>query len=195
MPKRSIRSQLLTQRNALAAEKCRAWSELIQQQLIDSRCFDGATRLALYSAVRNEVSTSHVARAAKIAGKQIAYPRVAGGEIEFVTVSGSDDLAPGAYGVSEPRGSAVVPTTELDLVIVPGVAFDTDGHRLGYGRGYYDRALAGCRQDCMKVGFAYEFQVLVSLPRESHDQAVTMLVTEKSVLEIPPVDATDVQVK
>jgi 5-formyltetrahydrofolate cyclo-ligase len=76
-----------------------------------------------------------------------------------------------------------VPLTTLDLVVVPGVVFDRAGHRLGYGRGFYDRALHECRTDCMKVGFAYTFQVVDALPIvEEHDRALSVLMTEQETL-------------
>jgi 5-formyltetrahydrofolate cyclo-ligase len=98
-------------------------------------------------------------------------------------VASSDDLTPGAFTVPEPVTGDRVPLDALDLVVVPGIVFDRAGHRLGYGRGYYDRALDDCRPDCVKVGFAYDFQVvdLLSIMQE-HDRTLSVIITEQRTL-------------
>lgn len=183
MPKRSIRSRFLAERKALTAEICATAGLAVQRRLLQSRQFRGAGCLALYSAIHNEVHTDAVARQALALGKTLAYPRVAGDHLEFVRVQDPVELVLGAFGVLEPKGQGVVPLAELDLIVVPGVAFDRTGHRLGYGRGYYDRALAACREDCLLFGFAYDSQVVASLPTAQHDRKLSFLVTESDMLD------------
>lgn len=185
MPKRSIRSQLLAQRKSQSADDCLKLSDRIQQQFIDSGCLRDATCVALYSPINNEVHTGRLADYVLTSGKKLTYPRVQGGELTFLQVSGHEQLTTGAFGVLEPRGSEHVPLDALDVVVVPGVAFDQDGHRLGYGRGYYDRTLAACREDCKKVGLAYEMQLVEKLPTLEHDQVLSMLITESRTLVFP----------
>ena len=183
MPKRSIRAKLLAERKALPVDQRDLLSLQIQESFVRSGLFGGARCLALYSAIHNEVRTDLVARSALEAGKRVAYPRVVDDGLEFFEVTGDAALVPGAFGVQEPVGNIRLPCTELDLIVVPGVVFDLAGHRLGYGRGYYDRALDACRPDCLRVGFAFAFQVIEALPIvEAHDRALSVLMTEQRAL-------------
>ncbi|HEY2008789.1 MAG TPA: 5-formyltetrahydrofolate cyclo-ligase [Rhizomicrobium sp.] len=112
-------------------------------------------------------------------GCHIAFPRVAGRglPLEFHRVPDGEVLAPGAFGVHEPLGTwpRVIP----DLLLVPLLAFDATGTRLGYGGGFYDRTLA--LSSAPAIGIAYAGQEVASLPRGSHDMALSMIVTEKGV--------------
>ena len=182
MPKRPIREQLLAQRRHCSAEDCLRLSLLIQARFLDSAAYRQAGSIGLYSPVLNEVQTELVARCCLADGKRLSYPRVKGMALEFVAVSGLGDLAPGTYGIPEPTGERLVPYPELELLVVPGVAFDLSGHRLGYGKGYYDRALSACLPVLERVGFAYEFQVVEQLPAAAHDCRLTRLVTEQRIL-------------
>lgn len=182
MPKRSIRSRFLAERRSRAVEACIRASMEIQQRFLYSDLFQRARCLALYSAIHNEVLTETVSIRAIESGKTLVYPRIKNNDLVFVEVRSSDDLAPGAFGVLEPQGDNTIPADSLDLVIVPGVAFDLVGHRLGYGRGFYDRALAVCRADCVKLGFAYDSQLLAALPAAEHDQTLSVLMTESRTL-------------
>jgi len=157
----------------------------IQQRFLRSDLFRRANSLVLYSAIHNEVATDAVARQALEDGKLLAYPRIKDDGLEFVTVQGLSDLSPGAFRILEPKGHNLMPIEMADLIVVPGVAFDLVGHRLGYGRGYYDRALSACRPDCIKIGFAYDLQVIAALPAAEHDVTLSVLMTESRMLEYP----------
>lgn len=126
--------------------------------------------------------TEAVACAALASGKQLAYPRVREEQLEFVVVTKLGDLLAGAFGILEPQGQELVPVEALEAMVVPGVVFDRAGHRLGYGRGFYDRALNKCRTTCVAVGFAYDFQLIETLPIAAHDQKLSRLVTESREL-------------
>jgi len=141
--------------------------------------------VALYSPVQNEVGTEMVAAAVMSAGKVLAYPRVVGRHLEFVRIADPALLCPGTFNVPEPCSGQVVPPEDIDLCVVPGVAFDLDGHRLGYGKGFYDRFLSQLSNSAVRIGFAYDFQVVESLPVQSHDQRLSMLITEKRILRFP----------
>ncbi len=182
MPKRSIRSQFLAERKMLPTAACADLSVAIQQRFLHSELYHNAKCLALYSAIHNEVLTDAVARQSVADGKAMAYPRINNDDLEFVVVKDLDQLAPGAFGVLEPQSGSLVPTANLDLIIVPGVVFDQGGHRLGYGRGFYDRTLKECRVDCIKLGFAFDFQLIESLPTAEHDQLISVLMTETRML-------------
>lgn len=185
MPKRSIREKLLAARRHCSLETCLHLSLLIQGRFLDSEAYRQARSLALYSPVMNEVQTESVARRALADGKRLVYPRVVGSELHFAEVSALGALVPGAFGIPEPPGGCEVPLAEIDLVIIPGVAFDTAGHRLGYGKGYYDRALAAGTPRPARIGFCYEFQLIANLPAAAHDIRMTQLVTEQRLLHFP----------
>lgn len=194
MPKRSIRAQFLAERKALPRERRNRLSKQIQENFLSSELFAEVEILALYCAVHNEVSTDLVGSCALAAGKRVAYPRVAGEHLEFVEVASLDDLVPGSFTVPEPVAGDRVPLDALDLIVVPGIAFDRTGHRLGYGRGYYDRALDECRPDCAKVGFAFDFQVIDMLPvMQEHDRTLSVLITEQRTLHFAADDLTEVR--
>jgi 5-formyltetrahydrofolate cyclo-ligase len=182
MPKRPIREKLLAERRHCSAETCLHLSLQIQERFLGSSAYRQAGSIGLYSPVLNEVHTELVARRCLADGKRLAYPRVAGVELRFLEVSGSGEMLPGTFGILEPGGDRLVPFAEIDLLVVPGVAFDLAGNRLGYGKGYYDRALALCRPGLERIGFAYEFQVVGALPAADHDCRLTCLVTEQRML-------------
>lgn len=181
MPKRPIRERLLAERRHCSAETCLHLSLQIQERFLASSLYRQAVCIGLYNAILNEVQTELVARRCHADGKRLAYPRVAGDELEFVSVADSGGFAPGRFGVPEPVDGPVLALGEIDLFVVPGVAFDLEGHRLGYGKGYYDRTLGSCPVAVERVGFAYEFQVVAQLPAAAHDCRLTRLVTEQRI--------------
>jgi 5-formyltetrahydrofolate cyclo-ligase len=185
MPKRSLREQLLAVRRHLSAETCLHLSTLIQTRFLASDVYRRAQCLGLYNPVLNEVHTEIVARRCLADGKRLAYPRVRGAELEFAELPALEALVPGAFGIGEPPGDHLLPLAELDLLVLPGVGFDLAGYRLGFGRGYYDRALADVPPELERVGFAYEFQVIGLLPVAAHDCRLTLLVTEQRMLRFP----------
>lgn len=185
MPKRPIREMLLAERRHCSAETCLRLSLLVQERFLDSSAYRQAGSIGLYSPVMNEVQTELVARRCLADAKRLAYPRVAGTALQFVEVFGAAQLAPGAFGILEPTGEGSIPFNELDLLVVPGVAFDLSGNRLGYGKGYYDRTLDSCLPGLERVGFAYEFQLVEQLPAADHDCRLTQLVTEQRILRFP----------
>jgi 5-formyltetrahydrofolate cyclo-ligase len=184
MPKRSIRTQFLAERKSRPIAACADVSVEIQRRFLHSTLFHNAGCLALYSAIHNEVLTDAVARQALADGKTLVYPRINNDDLEFVIVKDPAELVSGAFDVLEPQGCNLVPVEDLDLVVVPGVVFDQRGHRLGYGRGFYDRALKECRDDCVKVGLAFDFQLIESLPTTEHDQELSVLMTETRTLNL-----------
>jgi 5-formyltetrahydrofolate cyclo-ligase len=157
-------------------------SAAAQGQLLSLPIFQQAGVLALYSPVRNEVETAGLLNAALAAGKTVCYPCVTGDDLNFYPVHGPADLHPGCFGIREPevKMGRIDPAT-LDFLLVPGVAFDRSGYRLGYGRGYFDRFLTVNRLAAVTVGFCFDFQIVEKLPSEAHDQSVALLVSEKRI--------------
>jgi len=182
MPKQLIRDRMLTQRGQCDQGLCQNLGREIQERFLRLDVFASAQCLALYSPIRNEVDTTLVAKAALNAGKTVVYPRVEGEHLTFLQTADPDHLEPGAFNVLEPVHGAILDPVEIDLCVVPGVAFDRRGHRLGYGRGFYDRFLSSCREQMPRIGFAYDFQVVDCLPTGEYDQSLSMIVTEMCTL-------------
>ena len=182
MSKQTIRQRLLIQRQQLDASSCARQSATVQEHVLTSTVYAEAVLLALYAPIRNEVQTQRILSAALLAGKRVCYPRLENGRIVFVEVSGQHDLQPGKFGVPEPQGKIAVSPEELDLILVPGVAFDCKGGRIGYGSGYYDRILAVCA-NARFFGLAYTFQLIEKIPEEKHDIRLDFLATEGEMIE------------
>ena len=110
-------------------------------------------------------------------GKIFAFPKVSEGQVSYHAISSVRDLVPGTFGVREPRSSEEVPPP--DLILVPGLAFDMSGNRLGRGAGYFDRILV--KLECFRLGICFSKQVVPSVPVDSHDEAVDGILTEEGV--------------
>jgi len=182
MSKHGIRTELLKCREALSAKAILDKSALIQNALLLLPEFVAARTVALYSPVRSEVRTEQVFAAGQQAGKQILYPRTCGMTLEFVPVADPAVMAVRRYGIREPDGGCVFPLAEIDLVILPGVAYDRSGVRLGYGKGCYDRLFADDDTRPVLLGIGYDFQLVEKLPVESHDVLLDMVLTEKRLV-------------
>lgn len=177
MSKQVIRQRLLNQRQQLEPSCCARQSDAVQDHVLASAAYAGADSLALYASVHNEVLTDRLLTTALADGKRTCFPRLENGQIAFVEVADAGDLQTGQFGVSEPQGQTIMSPERLDLIVVPGIGFDRQGHRIGYGLGYYDRALAACINADF-IGLAYSFQVVDRLPEEKHDIRLDYLVTE-----------------
>ncbi|SHJ87858.1 5-formyltetrahydrofolate cyclo-ligase [Malonomonas rubra DSM 5091] len=181
MGKKAIRQRMLHQRLQLSTRDWELRSCAVQQRLVAADCFSSCRTLALYNPIKNEVATDLLLQAAHVAGKKVCYPRVAGERLDFVEV-GESDFQVGAFGVAEPKGRELVAINDIDLLVVPGVAFDRSGFRLGYGKGFYDRELATIAGAIVVVGLCFDFQLCPPLPVESHDQRLDYIVTETGLI-------------
>ena len=156
---------------------------VIQRTLIVSVAFARARVIALYAAINNEVPTDEVFRVAREQGKEVLFPAVAGDTLVFRRVADVSDLSQGAFGIQEPLSGCPLRIPEdADLIVVPAVAFSRDGHRIGYGRGYYDRALHRLEGSGRLVGFCYEFQLVDAIVGAPHDVRMDTIITEGQVL-------------
>ncbi len=185
MPKRKLRQVMLDMRRNLTAEERCVSGHVIQQAFVVLPAFAKAHVIALYSSIGGEVETVEVLEAALKEGKIVLFPVVCGDHLRFIRVSDPSKMARGAFGISEPciTGEAYAPDA-ADLVVVPGVAFDRTGKRIGFGKGYYDRSLHHLEGNGKLVGFCYDFQLVDEIIAEPHDVAVDVIITEKRVLDL-----------
>jgi 5-formyltetrahydrofolate cyclo-ligase len=141
----------------------------------------------LYIGIRGEVHTRWFVPTVWKRQKRLVTPYCAGGEIVLFRLESFEELASAAMGLWEPkpewrrRADRAVDPAELDLILAPGLAFDRQGGRLGYGKGYYDRLLPRTRPDATKLGTCFECQLFAEVPRLPHDIVMDGVVTEKAV--------------
>lgn len=185
MDKKQLRKSLLTKRSALTEVERNAYDQAIFRNLTAMPELHAAETILLYLDFRGEVSSDPIIRWGLAEGKRICAPKTVVDERRLIPIriTDADDLIVGAYNIREPRDSeqARVEIAAIDAVILPGVGFDRQGGRLGYGGGYYDRFLPQLRDDVVKIAVAYELQVLPEVPLEPHDTKLDALVTEAGV--------------
>ncbi len=146
-----------------------------------------ANLVAGYRAVRGELDIDAPLRFLIERGATVTVPRVVGNDLEFAVWTPDESSADGPFGVPEPTLPSTVPLTGHDVVLVPLVAFDGSGHRLGQGGGYYDRALARRRdRHPVIIGIAHAFQEVHAVPTEPWDVALDAVVTDEGVRDFVP---------
>lgn len=186
MPKKSIRNSLLQQRRSLHCDEMLKLCSEAQKRLLSHEKYVSASRIALYAPIHNEVDTSLVFSEALASGKTVLFPAVVSDGIEFRTVYSSEQFVQGKFGIPEPLvGCLVYAPEDIDLFIVPGVAFDLGCRRVGYGRGYYDRALHRLEGSGRLAGFCYDFQILDQIPVSSHDVQMDLVITDRRAISTP----------
>lgn len=177
--KAALRRELLQRRRKLSGrpEKDRA----IFRVITALPQYRQARRLYLYVSIGEEPGTRRLLLAALQAGKEVYVPRCLQqpGEMAFFRIAGEGDLSPGKFGIPEPDPARCPPAPdgEEGLCLVPGLAFDRLGFRLGYGKGYYDRFLAA-HPNLEPVGLCYGALLLPRLPAAPHDQRVRLVAME-----------------
>jgi 5-formyltetrahydrofolate cyclo-ligase len=182
--KQVVREAAFAARSSLTPEERRHASQRIADRVAGLEVFQRARTLALYAPLGAEVDTATLAAAAVLGGRRVAYPRLrpAGLGMAFCACP-PEALVMGPLRALEPPAGAVeVAAEELDLVLVPGVAFDAAGRRIGRGRGHYDATLSGLRPGAWRVGLAFEAQLVAAVPEEPHDARLDAVVTEARVL-------------
>jgi len=182
MDKKLIRQNILNRLHRQSINERRKKSRLIKKKLFSSEEFKKARYVMFYVSKEEEVDTSLMIDSAIKLGKKVIVPVILTREKKLVGSLISDrekDLFPGPHGVLHPKPEKVneVPVDKLDLIVVPGVAFDKDHTRLGRGAGYYDRFLETVPKKVDSIGLAFDFQVVEHLPKLSHDISVTKLIT------------------
>lgn len=148
--------------------------------------------MGLYAAIAGEVPTDRIARDLLRRGSALVYPRVRGETLLLHSVSDPDLLESGYRNLREPSADApVIPATDVDLFVVPGLLFDRHGYRLGRGGGHYDRLLAGASPRACVIGLCYADRIVGRLPREPWDRRVHWLVTQEQVLRVGEAQQSD----
>lgn len=179
MEKKEIRKRVFSARKSLTAKELEEKSRRICDSVMQLEAFKNAETVYVYMDCKGEVSTKPLIEAAWKLGKRVAAPRVHGEDMSYYYISSYEDVAPGYYDIPEPV-TETAGDDEKALLIVPGVGFDRNRHRCGYGKGFYDRYLSAHRQHTT-VAVAFEFQMMEEVPAEKHDIFPQYLITEEHI--------------
>ncbi|MFQ5881627.1 MAG: 5-formyltetrahydrofolate cyclo-ligase [Candidatus Methylomirabilales bacterium] len=180
-----MRTEMRRLRQGLTLADRRGRSRRIAGQLWKLDVFVQARRVLFYAARGSEVETLPLIERWIQGGRKPILPRVEGEAMALVEVEDLTDLVPGYRGLLEPRPDRgrEVHWEKVEVALVPGLAFDLQGNRLGQGGGHYDRALARTGARSLKIGLAFDFQVVERLPADAHDVPVDLIVTETRAIE------------
>lgn len=183
--KKELRKTLLGRRAAMSEESRSSWSMAAAARIMAFPLWREAHSVALYVDLGSEISTAGLLGGAWQAGKTVLLPKITDPHARamiFAPSYGFEDLERGLFGILQPT----LPPSgiEPDLLIMPGVAFDRHGNRLGMGGGYYDIYLKNHWRDCVRMGFCFAFQLLEQLPHEERDQKVDYICHNLGLLKV-----------
>lgn len=171
MDKTALREQMRQKKRAMTTQQIEEKSRLLGQMLLDTEEYRKAKTLYGYLPYNQEVRTVPILEQALRDGKRIAVPKVYGNEMRFVYITDFSRVEKSGFGIPEPIDDAPVARDKTALVLMPGLAFDAQGHRIGYGGGFYDRFLAK-EPGHPTVALCYDFQMLPKLETEEFDVPV-----------------------
>jgi len=184
--KNNIRISILGKRDSLDMQTITSVSNDVYDNLFNLINYDDYNTYFIYLDFKNEVKTNRIINFLLDNGKRVLVPLTNSKDVSMkaVEIKSFDDLSVGNFGVLEPNDidndNDIVP----EVVIVPGVAFDINGNRIGFGKGYYDNYFNSLVSIPIKIALAYDFQVLDSIPSEKHDVKMNYIVTGKKVITI-----------
>ena len=177
MTKSEARAIVRELKSAVSVDEKICAAKSMQNKLSTITQIGSAKHILLYKALPDELSTEPLLTEWSQA-KQLFLPRVNGDILEILPYD-KNALSEGSFHIKEPIGSDIVDINKIDIVIVPGIAFDKNGNRVGRGKGYYDRLLQS--STTLKIGVCYDFQLLKSIECEPHDIKMDIIVTDKQI--------------
>ena len=179
--KKDVRNYIKNIKSSMNSQEVIEKSVQIQNLLMEQEEYKKAENIYIYVNYNQEVITTDIIRMSLLAGKNVYVPKVYNDAIKFHLIhSFEDDLAPGVYGILEPVGD-VTDDLRDGLLIMPGLAFDLEFHRIGYGGGYYDKYLA-LPNSHLKLALAYDFQIFDLITTDEFDRKVDVIITQDLVI-------------
>ena len=181
--KQSLRAKAKKRLLGQSAQGCKRRSRKIAKKLYLLEAFENAASVCFYVSLPSEVDTRPMIDRALKLGKKVLVPLVnlENKELELYEIKNRrTDLRKGAFGIPEPRPGRARPSKpgRIDMVVVPGIAFDCRNRRLGRGMGFYDRLLKKFKAGALKVGLAFSFQIVPEVPTQKHDQPLDLVLTD-----------------
>ncbi|OGD87669.1 5-formyltetrahydrofolate cyclo-ligase [Candidatus Curtissbacteria bacterium RIFCSPLOWO2_12_FULL_38_9] len=180
--KDKIRKKILLKRQALTTDQVTKLSSIIISKILRLKKIKDFQNYLIYLPTKNEVDTKLLIHFLIQNRKNIYVPALVENDWTISQFKSLDGLVKNKYKTLQPKKISAVSSNKIDVAIVPGVAFDKKGVRLGYGKGVYDNLLKKFKG--LKIGLAYEFQIVERLPAESHDLKTDLIVTEKQVVNL-----------
>ncbi|MDI6727531.1 MAG: 5-formyltetrahydrofolate cyclo-ligase [Thermodesulfovibrionales bacterium] len=189
--KSDIRKYILSRRDSIREEIRKDKDREIKERLLALSEFKASHKILLYASFRSEVDTFDLLKYCVAHGKVVVLPKVdkQDNELKLYEIKDTGELISGYLGISEPDvpEDRLMNVEHMDLILVPGVAFDEKCNRLGYGKGFYDKLLSGVRGQGSRVkgliAMAYEEQIVEALPSEPHDIKMDKIITDKRIIE------------
>lgn len=180
LTKKDFRNLVYTKRSELDKDIKSDWDIIILKKLLHNEFYKKADVIFTYVSFGGEVDTINFIKKALSDGKTICVPRVISKKegMETYKITSLNDLEKGFYGILEPKNHCqLIKPSDIDLIIVPGAAFDKSNGRIGYGGGFYDRYLKRVKAGTKKIALAYTFQVFESIPTDEYDEKVDFIIT------------------
>lgn len=185
--KRVIRSSILEQREKINTSIRKEWDKNIFDLLINSEFYKNANVIFVFVSFKSEVDTHPIIEHALKNFKTIYVPKIQSKEkgMEIFKISSLEDLKTGYFDILEPKESCpVADSNNIDLILMPGVAFDLKGGRVGYGKGFYDVFLSRMSKKVNKIALAYDFQIVDKVPMDQFDVKIDGIVTNEGIVYI-----------
>jgi 5-formyltetrahydrofolate cyclo-ligase len=183
--KHKIRKKILEARENHEESERSKKDSAIEDKMFSLHEFKKAKIILFYVSIRGEVRTDKMISESLEKGKRILVPfaDLKNKRLLISEINDLDELSPGAFGIPEPKNPREFPLEKIDLVIIPGIAFDKKGNRVGYGMGFYDRFLKGFKSHVPKIALAYDLQIVSEIPADGDDVRVDKVITEKEIIE------------
>ena len=185
--KKEFRKKVINLRKEKDKDFIKHNSDIITDKLLNLDCIKNAKNIMLYLDFNNEVSTDSLIKKLLNLGKIVSSPITLKEERKLIPSQITDlknGIQYGAYNIRAPKPecSPAITIKDLDVIIVPAVAYDKNCYRLGYGGGFYDRFLENLRKDAVTIGIAFDLQIFDEVPKEAHDAQLDYIVTESRIL-------------
>jgi 5-formyltetrahydrofolate cyclo-ligase len=183
--KRAVRWRVLAARDALPIDRRERLGLEVVRRFLDLPEIRAAEIVLVFWSFGSEVPTMPLIDGLRSVGSRVALPRIVDGDLQARTYEPGDPLTATSFGALEPAAGVVLDPREIDAIAVPAVAFDREGHRVGYGGGFYDRFLTTIRDDAPAIGIGFELQLLPpgqTLPAGHFDRRIDLVVTEREAV-------------
>jgi 5-formyltetrahydrofolate cyclo-ligase len=184
MDKAELRARMRTIRDAIPPEERPARAEAMQERLLALPGVGPARSVLVFDAFGSEIPTAGVVAVFRARGASVLLPVVRDREMHASAWTEGTRLERAGLGFMQPAGGEPADPATIDLVVAPGLAFDVEGHRLGYGGGFYDRFLAALHPRVLRVGVGYDEQLVDAIPHDEHDVPLHAVVTDARTLVV-----------
>ena len=179
--KKELRKEILARRREMDPQEVRELSQIICRRVRETDLYQGSASLCVYMPINNEVEADLLIAPAQADGKRVYIPKVTGDEMVFNAYDSEKMIEDGPFHIRESLSEEILTPDERTLIIMPGSVFDVQGHRIGYGGGYYDRYLSRWPV-CRRLAVCFDLQIVEELPAEAHDIPPELIVSEKRII-------------